>query len=211
MLVTLLIGFLFGFIGSMPVAGPLAVIIFARAVDDRFRSAIFIAVGGGLGEAMYAFLAFWGLANLLDAYPQVVPISRGVAAMILIGLGLAFLLRREPSEAAPPVRDRGRYGFALGFSLTALNPTLIATWTAAATSFFSTGLVAFEPALAIPFAGAACVGIVAWFVILLKLVRRYRERFAPETLGKVLRVMGLMLLGFGAWFAWLFVDYLVGG
>lgn len=212
MLIAIVIGFLFGFVGSIPVAGPLAVVIFARGLDNRVRSAVFVAIGGAVGETIYAFLAFYGFARVLEHWPEVVPISRAVAALILVGLGLVFLLRKDGGEATSGASsDRRRHGFALGLTLTALNPTLLATWTAAATTLFSTGWVASDRSLALPFALAACAGIVGWFLLLLGLVRRYRERFRRETLHQILRVMGVVLIGIGLYFGWLFARWLGAG
>jgi threonine/homoserine/homoserine lactone efflux protein len=212
LLTAILIGFLFGFIGSMPVAGPIAALVLARGLSSRFRAGIAIAIGAALAESTYAFLAFWGFSQILTRYPIILPISRAAAAVILMGLG-TFLTWRPPSPSPSPtdepVRERLSGSFLLGFTITALNPTLIATWTAAAATLASTGLIVLSPDLAVPFSLAACVGIIVWFWILLWLVRRYRDRFRPKTLGKVIQVIGVALVALGLWFAVLFVQWLV--
>ncbi|MBW2735341.1 MAG: LysE family transporter [Deltaproteobacteria bacterium] len=205
MVVALIIGFLFGFIGSMPVAGPIAVLVFARGVENRHKSGLFIALGGALAEGIYAFLAFWGFAALLAKYSFIMPASRAAAAVVLTALGVVFLRRKTVQKDVPPTEDGWRSGFMLGFTITALNPTLIATWTAAATTLFSTGWVKFEPAMALPFGGGAIIGIASWFGLLLYLVRRYRGRFSNDSLTRIIRVMGVFLLGIAAYFAVLFV------
>jgi len=133
--VAALIGFLFGFIGSMPVAGPIAVLIFSRAVENRIRSALFIGLGAVIPETAYAFLAFYGFSSLLSSYPFIVPISRGAAALILLALGASFARRRVHDDVRP-VKAEGRWGsFGLGFAICGLNPTLLATWTAVGLRF----------------------------------------------------------------------------
>jgi threonine/homoserine/homoserine lactone efflux protein len=203
-----LIGFLFGFIGSMPLAGPIAVLVFATALEARPRQALYIGLGCAFAEAAYATLAFWGFSRLLDAYPAIVPISRAAAAVILLGLGIAFVRRKAGVSAATP-RGRGRRGgpLALGFSITALNPTLIATWTGATTVLFSTGAVAVRPEYALLFGLSAGAGIALWYVVLVRLVTRFRDRFQPQTLNNALRVMGVLLLGVGGWFVWQLASY----
>lgn len=206
MLLALTVGFLFGFIGSMPVAGPIAALVFARGLQGRLSSAAAIAVGGALAEAIYAFLAFWGFAALLAKYPLVVPISRGVAALVLIVLGVIFARHRAPEEA-PETRNGWGGGLALGFTITALNPTLIATWSAATTTLYSTGWVRFTPAVAPVFAAGACVGIAGWFGVLLLLLRRYRDRFRANVLTTVIRAMGFFLVAVGLWFLFSLAQY----
>ncbi|MCA9666838.1 MAG: LysE family transporter [Myxococcales bacterium] len=212
MLIAALVGFAFGFIGSMPVAGPIAVLVFARGVEGRFRAALAIAAGSALSEMGYAFLAFWGFAAFLAKYAWIVPASRGVAAAVLAVLGIVFVRKRESEgEAKDPGKSRDSLAgnFFLGFTICALNPTLIATWTAAATTLFSTGLVRFEKGMALPFALGACVGIISWFSVLIVLVRRYRGRFKPSTLDRIIRVMGVVLLVLAGWFAFSLVQYLI--
>ena len=124
---------------------------------------------------------------------MLVPISRAVAVVVLTALGIVFLLRKPSAKKKAPDRRSSSFGsgLALGFTITALNPTLIATWSAAATTLFSTGLVAFKSSLALPFGLSACAGIVSWFGLLLWLVKRYRSRFSDETLNRVIKAMGI--------------------
>jgi threonine/homoserine/homoserine lactone efflux protein len=210
MLIAAIIGFLFGFIGSMPVAGPIAALVFSRGIEGRFRSGLGVAAGGALAEGIYACLAFWGFAELLAQYPVMIHISRGVAVVVLTALGIMFLKRKPRRREAPRKREGWGGSLALGFTITALNPTLIATWSAAATTLFSTGLVAFRSTLALPFGLSAVAGIVAWFSLLLWLVRRYRGRFSDRTLNRLIRVMGVFLLGVAVYFVVLLVRGLVG-
>lgn len=218
MLTAVVLGFLFGFLGSVPVAGPIAALVFARGVEGRFRSGVFIGVGGAVAEAGYAFLAFWGFSALLTQYPIVVPISRAAAAVVLTVLGIAFVRAKSSKTEATEgegatrakVADTVWASFVLGFGITALNPTLIATWSAGVATLYSTDLVQFTPDRAPPFGIGACVGIATWFWILIALIRRYRTRFSMATLRKVVRVVGVFLLALAAWFALRFVQFLMG-
>ncbi len=74
MLSALLAGFLFGFIGSMPVAGPIAGLVLSRGLQGRFASGANIAVGAALAEAAYACLAFWGFSTLLADHGWIDPL-----------------------------------------------------------------------------------------------------------------------------------------
>jgi len=199
----LLVGFAFGCIGSMPVAGPISVLVLHLGLAHDPRHALYVAVGGAVAESLYALLAFWGLSTVLAHYPVVLPASRVVGAGLLLALGLVMLLGR--SRDATPDTQRPRSGhkrsFALGFLITALNPTLIVTWTAAVGALHATSLLALHRSEALPFAASVCLGIITWFLILLWLVARWRSRISAQAMRRFRRAMGGVLLVAGAWMA----------
>jgi threonine/homoserine/homoserine lactone efflux protein len=209
-LFALLIGLAFGFLGSVPVAGPIAAIVVRRGLEARFRSGAFVAIGAALPEAGYAYLAFWGFSTFLAQYAWIEPVSRGAAAVILVVLAVTFM-RYQPRGDVTAREGSGDAirSFWLGFTITALNPTLIATWTAATTTLYSVRAVALAPRDALAFATGAAVGIVAWFMVLLALMKRFRGRFRQETLGRVVRGFGWFLAALAAWFVWRFAATVI--
>jgi hypothetical protein len=91
----------------------------------------------------------------------------------------------------------------VGFSMSVVNASLLATWGAAAASTMSmTGLEG-APALSLPFGLGALLGISAWYGLLVTLMRKNLHRFELRTLGSVIRGMGVLLIGLGISFvAW---------
>ena len=51
------------------------------------------------------------------------------------------------------------------------------------------------------------VGITGWFTLLLWLLTRFKGRFERATLDRMVRMMGLLLVGLGIFFAVRFVSY----
>ena len=201
---TVLVGFAFGYLGSMPVAGPISVLVLHLGLAHDPRHALHVAVGGAVAESLYALVAFWGLSTILATYPVILPVSRLVGAGLLLALGLAMILRRVQGAvpAPPPVPGRGRKrSLALGFLVTAVNPTLIVTWSAAVAALHATGLVDMERAAALPFAGSVAAGIIAWFLTLLWLVARWRSRMSLGAMARFMRLMGAALVAAGGWMA----------
>ena len=207
--VAILIGFIFGFVGSMPVAGPIAALVFSAAIDGRFRTGLFIAAGCATAEAAYAGLAFWGFASFLDEYSWIVPVSNGVAALILVGLGVAFVLRDENALPPEPREAKDGNAFFLGFTIAALNPTLLATWAGGATLLASLDLVEMTPGLTIPFAAGACAGIITWNALLIGTIKRYRERFTYRAMQRALRGFGVFLIVVSFYFAYQFSRFML--
>lgn len=210
MLWSLAFGSLLGFVGSMPLAGPISVLVFGRGLCGRYRSGELLAFGAGIAESLYAFLAYWGMSQLLDRHPMLVLASRGVAAAILLVLGALFGLRHPRAAPVSEAPEREKSSFVLGFAITILNPTFLATWTAAVAVLHSAGFVRRSVLSATLFAGGVLIGIVGWFWLMLRLMRRHRDRFSQETLNRVLQGIGLLLLGMGFWFAVRFAQGLPG-
>ena len=209
MVAAALLGFTFGFVGSMPIAGPIAILVFGRGLEDRARSGIYVAAGAAVAESAYAYLAFWGLSELITQHEWLEIASRGAGSLILVALGLHFVRRRAGPEVTFRAVDPGvgnKRSFFLGFTITALNPTLMATYTAAVTTVYSMQILTFDARGALPFAVGTCLGVTIWFAVLLLLLARFRSRFRPETLDRVIRVMGVGLIALGLVFAYRFIT-----
>ena len=195
-----LVALVFSFVGSLPLAGPIALLVVSNGVKGRHREALRIALGAALAEGVYAFLAFWGFATFLTRYRLVLPISHAVTATILLGLGARFVFFRVKEEdllkEAGPARPAR---FWVGFSISALNPTLLATWGAVTTFLYSKQIVRFAPILAVPFGLFTAAGIALWGLMIVSLLRRFRHRLPSAALTWTVRVMGVVLIAVSAW------------
>jgi len=198
-LLVLPIGFAFGFFGSMPLAGPIALLVFTRGLRRDYRAGLAIAGGAAIAESGYALFAYWGFGELLTRFPVLGVISKAAATLILFALGVWFVLVRppDPAAAAPPTATRS--GFALGFGITALNPTFLATWTAAVAVLHSFVEIPVSLAAALGFSLSAGVGIFAWFWALLAVMRRWEGRFQPRLVRVAIAGVGALLLAMGVW------------
>src|SRR5262245_54048312 len=148
-----MLGFALGFVGSIPVAGPIAALVFRRGLENRPRSALFLASGAAVAEAAYAYLAFWGLSQFVARYAWIEPASRIGGAVVLTILGVRFV-HRPSARTTRPARERpvdDKRSFLLGLGLTAFNPMLIAAWTAAVTALYSLDLVQIDARAALSF------------------------------------------------------------
>ena len=197
-----MIGFVFGFLGSMPVAGPIAAIVFSRAVAGRVRTARAVAIGASFPEAFYAALAFWGFGELLLRNAWLQTVSNVIAALILGALGIFFLLYKHSDVQLSEAKGSARKGFALGFTIAALNPALIGAWAAAVTTLYSLELIQPEPGTTLPFSVGVFLGISAWFLLLVEWVDRFRGRFNYAVMTRVIRVLGVLFIAGSAAFAW---------
>ena len=120
MVVVLLIGFTLGFFGSVPLAGPIAVLVFAYGLEGRFRTGIFLSLGAALAESIYAYAAFWGVGTLLGRYPSIVLASHAVIGTLLIGVGIVLTRRQLSAGLEKPSKPRHARALALGFTISIL-------------------------------------------------------------------------------------------
>jgi threonine/homoserine/homoserine lactone efflux protein len=191
------VAFAFAFLGSLPLAGPIAILVVADGVSGRYKEALLIAFGAAIAEGTYAFLAFWGFSTFLARHALVLPISHGVTAVLLCALGTHFLFfkLKEKEASSDEETKPGRFWF--GFSIAALNPTLLATWGAVMTFLCSRQLVHFTGVLAVPFGMFAAAGIAAWGLMVVWLLKRFRNQLPRAALAWVVRSMGVVLIGVG--------------
>jgi threonine/homoserine/homoserine lactone efflux protein len=196
----------FGFVGSMPLAGPIAILAVSRATQKKYGDAFRIGMGAAVAEGVYAGLAFWGYTTFLARHAIVVPISHGATALVLVGIGIRFVAWK-PTQGTK--RTLNRAGTALlGFSVSAINPTLLLTWSAAVAFLYSKGLREPPALYAVPFGLSAAAGIGSWFVALTALLKRYGGKLPTAALTWTVRGMGLVLVGLGLWSGVQLVRYL---
>jgi threonine/homoserine/homoserine lactone efflux protein len=191
------VALVFGFVGSMPLAGPISVMVVARAAQKQFGEALRVGLGAAAAEAIYAGIAFFGFTTLLAHHPVLVPLSHGITAVVLLALGVWFVLWKPTDKED---EEKNRAGTVLlGFTVSALNPTLLVTWTGAVAFLYSKGLGDVSVWAAIPFGVCAGVGVGGWFAVLVWLLREHGSKMSRSVLTWTVRTLGVVLVGLGVW------------
>jgi threonine/homoserine/homoserine lactone efflux protein len=204
-----LIALAFGYVGSMPLAGPIAVMQLARGARGQLAEALRLGLGAALAEAIYAGVAFWGYTTLLARHPLLLPVSHGVTAVVLIGLGIRFALWK-PTERKDR-REHKAGTVLLGFTVSAANPTLLVTWGAAVALLYSKGMSRMPAVAAVPFGAFAGLGVAAWSATLVAIFRRYGGKLPRAAITWVVRALGITLVGLGGWSGVQLVEWLRDG
>jgi threonine/homoserine/homoserine lactone efflux protein len=196
LLLGLALGVALGFVGSIPAAGPLLMLVIASGLRAQRGRALALAAGGALAESGWVLLAFWGLGRTFDRYQMAMPWFGLASGCLLIGLGVAlFASRRKPQRGAVAPA----LGFATGFGLVAFNPAFAVTWSAVAAALLSTRWLAPLRSNAVGIAVGSFVGILLWFGMIAKLAENSRGRFRPESLDRAVRGLGAAVALIGVW------------
>jgi threonine/homoserine/homoserine lactone efflux protein len=195
--------FVLAFVGSVPLAGPVSIIVVSRVARREPGVALRMAIGAAVAEGGYAGVAFWGYATFLAHHPLVGTIAHGVSALLLVGIGAHFVFWKGGGDGwkhARP-RDQRRGSLLVGFLVSAFNPTLLVTWSVLVAMLDARGALSDRPAIAVPFGLCAAGGIVAWNAILVGSLMRLGGRIPHGVLTRVVRGMGIALVVIGAWTA----------
>lgn len=180
---------LLGYVGSIPAAGPLAILIVTAALERDRPRAVRLAVGGALAEGIWALVALLGVERLLASAPWALLAVQAIGAVVLVLLG-ASMARARPATAR--TGDSPAHAV-VGFVFVATNPGFLVVWAGFASMLASFGRVGH----AVPTALGAVLGIVLWFLTLFAIVERARGRFSEGALSRVTRALGVVVIGFG--------------
>jgi len=130
------VGFFVGFFFSIPVAGPVSIIITSHSLRGERHFALATASGAAIVDFIYCFVAVYGFTNLYYLYDPFIPYTllAGSIFLIIIGykirhthLDLKQINEKDATvEKLPRLRKRGR--FFNGFIINLLNPSLFIGW-----------------------------------------------------------------------------------
>ncbi len=127
-----LVGLVVGFIFSIPVAGPVSILITSHAIKGEMHFALVTALGAAIIDFLYCFIAVFGFTHLYILYRPIIPYTLLIGTLFLIFLGYRIMHMKldleatEPDPSKPRLRKRGR--FLTGLMVNFLNPSLFFGW-----------------------------------------------------------------------------------
>ncbi len=127
-------GLLTGFIFSMPIAGPVSIMITSNALKGRQRYCNLFNVGASLADFIYVFIAVFGLTRLYSFYKPAIPYIFSFGCLLLCFLGYKIFKTKidiDHLEDNIHISERikkERGAFYTGFMINFLNPTLFIGW-----------------------------------------------------------------------------------
>ena len=68
-----IIGFIAGFFFSMPIAGPISILVTSNALKGKLKYCNLLALGASFADFIYVLVAVYGITKLFTAYNGVVP------------------------------------------------------------------------------------------------------------------------------------------
>lgn len=133
-------GLLAGFIFSMPVAGPISIMITSNAFKGKIRFCHRVTIGASFADFFYVLITFFGLTKLYTLYKPALPYILAAGAIFIVYTGFRTMKTKVDPEhlddvhIAEKLRKKDEGGLYSGFMINFLNPTLFFGWLT--TSFF---------------------------------------------------------------------------
>ena len=124
-------GLLAGFIFSMPIAGPISILVATNALKGRLRYCNLVSLGASIADFAYVFVAVFGLTRLYSFYKPAMPYIFAAGSLFFLFLGYKIIRTKidiehleDKSHLAEKIESRDKGAFYTGFMINFLNPTL---------------------------------------------------------------------------------------
>ncbi|MEE9429469.1 MAG: LysE family transporter [Melioribacteraceae bacterium] len=129
----LLLGLLAGFFFSVPIAGPISILITSNALKGKRRFCLRTALGGAVVEFFYVFIAVFGLTSFFAYYQNLIPLILIVGSLFLFFVAYKIIktqLTLDDIKKEKVVKDKlaNKGGFRTGILLNFTNPSLFLGW-----------------------------------------------------------------------------------
>jgi len=127
-----IVGLLAGFLFSMPVAGPISILITSNALKGRIQYCNKVALGASIADFIYVFISVYGITRLYPMLKPAMPYILAVGSLFILFIGYRVFRSKVDLVHADEIHPktgklipRGTGGFYTGFMINFLNPTLL--------------------------------------------------------------------------------------
>jgi len=141
-----IVGLMAGFIFSMPIAGPISILVTSNAFEGRLRYCNLVTIGASIADFVYVFIAIFGLTKFYSLYKPAIPYILVAGAIFLLYIGYKTIKTKidlehlEDKQLTEKIKKKEKGAFYTGFMINFLNPTLFIGWLTS--SFFMISFMA---------------------------------------------------------------------
>ena len=189
-------GLIIGFVIAAPV-GPIGVLCARRTLMHGRRAGFFSGMGAATADAIYGFIAAFGLTFISAFLVDHQFLLRLVGGGLLLYLGVKAFMARPVKKTDLPRSARHYAGmYTSTFFLTLTNPMTILSFAAVFAGFGLAGTRGSVLSAGVLILGVF-LGSAIWWLFLVGLFSLYRKRFQAHQLVWVNRVSGTIIAASG--------------
>ena len=187
-------GLIAGLAIAVPV-GPVNVLCVSRTLRNGRLSGLISGFGAATADMLYGAIAGFSITFLIQFLEREEFWIRVFGGLLLVAIGVMYF--RKPVQAANLPGEDGTAGadFSSTLLLTLTNPTTVLSFLAVLAGLGMGGHR--EWWLTFLLVGGIFCGSMLWWVILVLMVNRFRDRFDQHAIGWMNRIAGLAIGGFG--------------
>ena len=185
-----------GFVIAAPV-GPIGVLCARRTLMHGRRAGFFSGMGAATADAIYGFIAAFGLTFISDFLVEHQSWLRLIGGTVLLYMGIKAF-RAQPVKACDLPRSARHYAgmYSSTFFLTLTNPMTIFSFAAVFAGFGLAGTKGSLLDAAMLIVGVF-IGSALWWLFLVGIFSLYRKRFQSHELVWINRITGVIIAGSG--------------
>ena len=194
-------GLMAGLAIAVPV-GPVNVLCASRTLRKGRLSGLISGFGAATADALYGGIAGFSITFLIQFLEREEFWIRVLGGLLLMAIGVMYF--RKPAQAASLSGDdsSSQSDFSSTLLLTLTNPTTVLSFLAVLAGLGMGDSRAWW--LTFLLVGGIFCGSMLWWVILVLIVNRFRDRFDQRAMRGMNRIAGLAIGGFGV------VTFLIG-
>lgn len=182
--------------------GPVNVEVIKRGLKHGFLPAFLLSLGAAAADTTYLLLIYFGLSNFINI-PVVKAIIWFFGAIVLLYLG--YLSVKEYSDKINLKKSNpkaSRNSFVAGYLITFSNPMTIVWWLGVFGAMVGSSIQNGSKTTALLSSLTIIIGVMLWFFSL-SLLLHFGKRFVNEkTMKYVSLIAGIILFGFGLYFGY---------
>jgi threonine/homoserine/homoserine lactone efflux protein len=193
-----------GFLLCIPI-GPVNLEIFHTSLKKHYPQAVSIAIGGALGDALWALFGFFGVSPFRTSHYNVEAIFVFITSIILLVLGLfalkdAKFIQKKEEEIVVKIK-RKRWSFLKGLSLVLINPLGIISWVVCLKFLDQFNIyIPMKLNYEILFFIVVALGASSYFLLIVFITNKMKHVFNPERTAKITKFLGYLLISLSVLF-----------
>jgi threonine/homoserine/homoserine lactone efflux protein len=187
-------GLIAGIAIAAPV-GPVNILCASRTLAKGPKAGLLSGLGAASADTLYGAIAGFSITLIIDFLQREEFWVRVWGGILLIAIGIVYF-RKPPKSLEAQARDDSSHSdYASTFLLTLTNPTTILSFLAVLAAL---GMGDKRPWwLSFVLVGGIFCGSMLWWIILVGIVDRLRDRFNPEAVCWMNRIAGMAIGAFG--------------
>jgi len=190
--------FLKGLMAGLAIAapvGPVNVLCASRTLSGGRRSGLLSGAGAATADTLYGAIAGFSITLVIDFLRREQFWVRALGGTLLIVIGLIYFRLPPQNLKSEDDRDSGHSNYVSTFLLTLTNPTTVLSFLAVLAAM---GMDEKRPwRLSFLLVGGIFCGSMTWWIILVELVNKLRDRFNEKAIRWMNRVAGMAIAIFG--------------